>query len=85
MIKLAGYIPEKDIKIQIVGLRPGKSCTRNYLITRQRQSLLTMKNNDRRRNSDEFETLHADIEDLIGNANYLDNNEIVMRKNRTRI
>jgi hypothetical protein len=35
---------------------------------------------------DEFETLHADIEDLIGNANYLDNNEIVMRmKNRTRI
>jgi FlaA1/EpsC-like NDP-sugar epimerase len=24
MIKLAGYIPEKDIKIQIVGLRPGE-------------------------------------------------------------
>jgi FlaA1/EpsC-like NDP-sugar epimerase len=26
MIKLAGYIPEIDIKIKIVGLRPGKSC-----------------------------------------------------------
>jgi FlaA1/EpsC-like NDP-sugar epimerase len=83
MIKLAGYIPEKDIKIQIVGLRPGEKLYEDYLITRQRQFLLTMKNNDRRRNQDEFETLHADIEDLIGNANYLDNNEIVMRMKKS--
>jgi hypothetical protein len=35
---------------------------------------------------DEFETLHADIEEDLGNTNYLDNNEIVMRmKNQTRI
>jgi hypothetical protein len=32
---------------------------------------------------DEFETLHADIEDLIGNANYLDNNQIVMRMKKS--
>jgi hypothetical protein len=32
---------------------------------------------------DEFETLHADIEDLIGNTNYLDNNEIVMRMKKS--
>jgi FlaA1/EpsC-like NDP-sugar epimerase len=24
MIKLAGFVPERDIKIQIVGLRPGE-------------------------------------------------------------
>jgi FlaA1/EpsC-like NDP-sugar epimerase len=41
MIKLAGYIPEIDIKIKIVGLRPGESCTRSYLITRQRQFYLS--------------------------------------------
>jgi hypothetical protein len=32
---------------------------------------------------DEFETLHADIEDLITNTNYLDNNEIVMRMKKS--
>jgi hypothetical protein len=42
-----------------------------------------MKNNDRRRNQDEFETLHADIEDLITNTNYLDNNEIVMSEKKS--
>jgi hypothetical protein len=30
---------------------------------------------------DEFETLHADIED--NNTNYLDNNEIVMRMKKS--
>jgi hypothetical protein len=38
-----------------------------------------MKNNDRRRNPRWVWNLHADIEDLITNTNYLDNNEIVMR------
>jgi FlaA1/EpsC-like NDP-sugar epimerase len=50
MIKLAGYIPEIDIKIKIVGLRPGEKLYEEDLITRQRQFLLIMKNNDRRRN-----------------------------------
>jgi FlaA1/EpsC-like NDP-sugar epimerase len=50
MIKLAGYIPEIDIKIQIVGLRPGKSCMR-LLNNTSKTILLIMKNNDRRRNS----------------------------------
>jgi FlaA1/EpsC-like NDP-sugar epimerase len=29
MIKLAGFVPERDIKIQIVGLR-GENCMKNY-------------------------------------------------------
>jgi FlaA1/EpsC-like NDP-sugar epimerase len=29
MIKLAGFVPERDIKIQIVGLRPGEKL-KNY-------------------------------------------------------
>jgi hypothetical protein len=41
-----------------------------------------MKNNDCREIQDEYETLHADIEELIDNANYLDNNEIVMKIKR---
>jgi uncharacterized protein YdcH (DUF465 family) len=34
---------------------------------------------------DEFETLHADIEEDLGNANYLDNNEIVMRMKKSKL
>jgi FlaA1/EpsC-like NDP-sugar epimerase len=41
MIKLAGYIPEIDIKIKIVGLRPGEKLYELLLITRQRQFYLS--------------------------------------------
>jgi FlaA1/EpsC-like NDP-sugar epimerase len=80
MIKLAGYIPEKDIKIQIVGLRPGEKLYEELLnntsktIPTYHEKIMIAEEIQ-----DEFETLHADIEDLIDNANYLDNNEIVMR------
>jgi FlaA1/EpsC-like NDP-sugar epimerase len=30
MIKLAGFQPEVDIKIKIVGLRPGEKYMKNY-------------------------------------------------------
>jgi FlaA1/EpsC-like NDP-sugar epimerase len=80
MIKLAGYIPEKDIKIQIVGLRPGEKLyeellnnTSKTIPTYHEKIMIAVEIQD------EFETLHADIEDLLDNANYLDNNEIVMR------
>jgi FlaA1/EpsC-like NDP-sugar epimerase len=29
MIKLAGFIPDKDIMIKIVGLRPERNCMKN--------------------------------------------------------
>jgi FlaA1/EpsC-like NDP-sugar epimerase len=80
MIKLAGYIPEKDIKIQIVGLRPGEKLyeellnnTSKTIPTYHEKIMIAVEIQD------EFETLHTDIEDLLDNANYLDNNEIVMR------
>jgi FlaA1/EpsC-like NDP-sugar epimerase len=37
MIKLAGFIPDKDIMIKIVGLRE-KNYTKNCLMTLQKQS-----------------------------------------------
>ena len=30
MIRLSGLEPEKDIKIQYTGLRPGENCLKNY-------------------------------------------------------
>ena len=44
MIKLAGFVPDKDIKIQIVGLRPRENYTKNCLITLQKRYLrITIK------------------------------------------
>jgi FlaA1/EpsC-like NDP-sugar epimerase len=80
MIKLAGYLPEKDIKIKIVGLRPGEKLYEELLndtsktIATYHEKIMIAEEIQ-----DEYETLHADIEDLIDNANYLDNDEIVRK------
>ncbi|MFV8378251.1 polysaccharide biosynthesis protein [Flavobacterium sp. LB3R33] len=80
MIKLAGFIPDKDIKIQIVGLRPGEKLyeellndTSKTLPTYHEKIMIAEEI------SDEFEVLSADIEELISIANNFDNDRIVLK------
>ena len=80
MIKLAGFIPDKDIKIQIVGLRPGEKLyeellndTSKTLPTYHDKIMISEEI------SDEFEDLSTDIEELISIANNFDNDRIVLK------
>jgi FlaA1/EpsC-like NDP-sugar epimerase len=63
MIKLAGFIPDKDIMIKIVGLRE-KNYTKNCLMTLQK-TIPTYHDKIMiaQEIQDEYETLHTDIED----------------------
>jgi FlaA1/EpsC-like NDP-sugar epimerase len=80
MIKLAGFIPEKDIKIKVVGLRPGEKLyeellndTSTTLPTYHEKIMIAQET------ISEFESLHADIDELIGMANFFDNDDIVAK------
>ncbi|WP_394346105.1 polysaccharide biosynthesis protein [Flavobacterium rhamnosiphilum] len=80
MIKLAGFIPDKDIKIQIVGLRPGEKLyeellndTSKTLPTYHEKIMISEEI------LDEFEDLNAAIEELIRIANHFDNDQIVIK------
>ncbi len=80
MIKLAGFIPDVDIKIQIVGLRPGEKLyeellndTSKTLPTHHEKIMIAQDLQE------EFESLHLDIDELIGIANFFDNDDIVMK------
>ena len=80
MIKLAGFIPERDIKIQIVGLRPGEKLyeellndTSKTLPTYHEKIMISEEI------LDDFEALSADVEELINIANHFDNDEIVLK------
>ncbi len=80
MIKLAGLIPDVDIKIEIVGLRPGEKLYEE-LLNDSSKSLPT--HHDKimiaQELQDEFECLHADIDELIGIAKFFDNDDIVVK------
>jgi FlaA1/EpsC-like NDP-sugar epimerase len=80
MIKLAGFIPDKDIKIQIVGLRPGEKLyeellndTSKTLPTYHEKIMISEEV------LDEFDVLSAAIEELISIANHFDNDQIVLK------
>lgn len=80
MIKLAGFIPDKDIKIQIVGLRPGEKLyeellndTSKTLPTYHEKIMISEEI------LDEFEDLNTAIEELIRIANHFDNDQIVIK------
>lgn len=80
MIKLAGYIPEKEIKIKIVGLRPGEKLfeellndTSKTLPTHHEKIMIAQEIQD------EYVNLHIDIEELIGIASFYDNDDIVSK------
>ena len=66
MIKLAGYIPDKDIEIKIVGLRPGEKLyeellndTSKTLPTHNEKIMIAQEV------PDDFQVLHAAIDELI--------------------
>lgn len=80
MIKLAGYVPDRDIKIKIVGLRPGEKLyeellndTSKTLPTYHDKIMIAQEIQD------EFSDLHASIEELIGIASFFDNDDIVAK------
>jgi FlaA1/EpsC-like NDP-sugar epimerase len=80
MIKLAGFIPDRDIKIQIVGLRPGEKLyeellndTSKTLPTYHEKIMICEEI------LDDFEDLNTDVEELIRIANLFDNDEIVLK------
>jgi FlaA1/EpsC-like NDP-sugar epimerase len=80
MIKLAGFIPDKDIKISIVGLRPGEKLYEELL---NDTSKTIPTHNDKimiaEEIQEEYEDLHIDIDELIGIANFFDNQDIVAK------
>lgn len=49
MIRLSGLIPDKDIKIEYTGLRPGESYTKNYYIRRKAHCLLPIRKSSMQR------------------------------------
>ncbi|POY38084.1 polysaccharide biosynthesis protein [Flavobacterium alvei] len=83
MIKLAGYIPDRDIKIKIVGLRPGEKLyeellndTSKTLPTYHEKIMIAQEIQE------EFFDLHANIDELIGIAAFFDNDDIVAKMKR---
>jgi FlaA1/EpsC-like NDP-sugar epimerase len=80
MIKLAGFIPDKDIKIEIVGLRPGEKLYEELLndtsktIPTHHEKIMIAEEIQ-----DEYENLHGEINELIGIANFFNNDDIVAK------
>lgn len=78
MIQLAGFVPDKDIAIKIVGLRPGEKLyeellndTSKTVPTHHKKIMIAEEIQE------EFENLHLEIEALIGTAAFLGNDDIV--------
>ncbi len=80
MIKLAGFVPEKDIKIQITGLRPGEKLYEELL----NHNSKTLNTHHPKIMIEEVleqghEYIHLEIDDLIGMSRFFDNEDIVSK------
>ncbi len=78
MIRLAGFIPYKDIDIKIIGLRPGEKLyeellndTSKTLATHNEKILIAQEVQDN------YKTIHSATLDLIENLEKISNEEIV--------
>jgi len=80
MIQLAGFIPDKDIAIKIVGLRPGEKLFEELLndtsktIPTYHEKIMIAEEIQ-----EEFESLHVAIEELIGMSPFFSNDDIVSK------
>lgn len=80
MIKLAGFIPDKDIMIKVVGLRPGEKLYEELLNdTSKTIPTYHSKIMISEEIQDEYESLHTNIEELIQIANLFENDAIVSK------
>ena len=80
MIKLAGFVPDKDIKIEIVGLRPGEKLYEE-LLNDVSKTLPTYheKIMIAQEIQDDYNQLHTAIEELLAFAASFNNDNIVLK------